>query len=866
MRFVLTLLVIGLLPAPSSAGRLPANAVPEHYDLAFTPDLAAETFEGRARIRVRLNEPSRSIALHAAELTIHEARVETAGGAVTAAVTSSEFIEQITLTLPSPVAGLVTLDLRFTGTLNRRLRGFYISRTDRRKYAGTQFEATDARRAFPCFDEPAFKATFDVTLTINEGDIAISNGKLVSDTPGPRAGKHTVTFATTPRMSTYLVAMAVGDFKCLETRVEGTPVRVCAVPGKAELGAFAIAAIEHVLPWFNRYYGIPYPFGKLDVVALPDFAAGAMENTGAIFYRESFLLVDERRTSASGLKYVAFVMAHEIAHQWFGDLVTLQWWNDIWLNEGFANWAAVKAVDGWRGWSFVHENAKETLDAMAVDSLATTRQVRTAVEGPREIEEAFDALTYDKASAVLRMVEHYVGEEPFREGVSAYLRAFSYRNATAEDFWRTLADTTDRPVDRMMASFIERPGVPQVDVRQRCESGSTEIRLSQRRFVLGPEQDGVRAPGSWTIPICFERPGASATCELLAEPQGSVTLPGCSPWVHANDDGTGYYRVAYEAGAISAAAESGFKGLNDAEVLSLEADVWASVRDGVTGIASYLELCEALARTTEGRAAVAAIVPRFRFISERLVAPTDRETWQVWVRRLLQPIAADLGWTPRAGESSETRQLRAAVLDALGAFGGDPDVQRRAREMVLADLEGTRAPEPSLADTAYYVAAFSGGEDLFDKILKAVPSAATPDDYYRRQLALVEFRDPALVDRAFEYALSDAVRNQDAPRVIARLLANPAAEHRIWQALKSRWTDVKRKTDISQGALQILRGVRFCEPGAATDVQQFFSSHSAPGTARAVPRAVEQIEVCVATKEAQQDRLRVALQPTHAGR
>ena len=853
-------LIVLLLPAIGLAQRLPTTAVPEHYDLRFTPDLAAETFEGHARIRVRLKQPAKSMTLHAAELTIREAHIEVSGTSHVAEVEPSAELEQITVTAPSPLNGTVVLDLRYTGTLNDRLRGFYISRTERRKYAGTQFQVADARRAFPCFDEPAFKATFDVTLTIDEGDLAISNGRVVSDVPGPSAGKHTVKFATTPRMSPYLVAMAVGDFKCLESEADGIPIRVCAIPEKAALGAFGLDAARHSLSWFNRYYGIPYPFGKLDIVALPDFAAGAMENTAAIFYRESYLLIDERSATASALKYIAFVMAHEIAHQWFGDLVTLRWWNDIWLNEGFSNWAAMKAVDGWRGWSFASDRAEEALTAMRADSFATTRQVRTPVETPEEIEEAFDALTYDKAASVLRMIEHYVGEEAFRSGVSAYLERFAYDNASAEDFWGALAATSGKPVDRLMAGYIERPGVPRITVRHRCEAGDTRVDLSQQRFLLvEPEEQAPGTPSPWSVPVCFERQGVSrAGCHLLTTPQDAVTLPGCSPWLYANDEGLGYYRVAYDAAAISAIAQSGLEALNEPEQLFLNDDAWAMVRSGALDVGSYLELVEAFARTPSANAGLAAAAPFLHFIADVLVTDRSRDAWHAWVQRVLGPVARRLGWTPAEGETLATRELRARMIGVLGRVGRDPEVLRRAREIVLADLAGTPT-HPSLATTAYELAAFAADASLFEKIRDAIPSSSNPVDYYRRQRALAFVTDPALIDRAFEYALSDAVRTQDAPSLLGLLLKNPAADDRVWDALKRRWPEVTEKTDISRGALYIVRSLELCGEDAARDIRAFFASQPAAGADRGVTRAVERVRACAATRQRQQPRLAAAL-------
>src|SRR5688572_26068600 len=291
-------------------------------------------------------------------------------------------------------------------------------------------EPTDARRAFASFDEPRFKATFDISMTVDSGDTAISNGRVVSDAPGPEPGKHTITYARTPKMSTYLVAMLVGDFVCREGESDGTPIRICSTPDKRELTAFALDAAEHQVKFFNDYFGIKYPFGKLDIIAVPDFAAGAMENAGAITFRERLLLIDPERSSVNVRKNVASVISHEIAHQWFGNLVTMKWWDDIWLNEGFATWIANKPLARWRPeWKVELDDAADTQSALGIDALRTTRPIRIHVETPDEINEVFDGIAYEKTAGVLRMVEAFVGPDLFRKGITGYLQKYSFANA-----------------------------------------------------------------------------------------------------------------------------------------------------------------------------------------------------------------------------------------------------------------------------------------------------------------------------------------------------------------------------------------------------------------------------------------------------
>ena len=455
------------------AQRLPGNVTPTHYDLSVTPDLETATFTGSERIDVRLETAARTITLNAAEVDFDTVTVSAGGRTQRARVTRLPARDQATFTVERMIpAGPAEIEINYRGILNDQLRGLYLSQANNRRYAVTQLEATDARRMFPCFDEPAYKATFTLSATIDEGDHAISNGAVLSDTPGPGARKHTVKFETTPVMSTYLVALAVGDFVCESGAADGIPIRICSTPDKKGQTGLALEAATRILRYYNRYYSVKYPFTKLDVVAVPDFAAGAMENTAAIFYRETLLLADPKTASVAVRKDIAQVLAHEMAHQWFGDLVTMKWWDDIWLNEGFANWMETRPLKDWKpAWHMDLAEVQSNQAAMRLDALRSTRPIRARASTPDEINELFDSITYEKGAAVLRMVEAWVGEEAFRRGVNAYIEKFKFSNAKAEDFWSTLAASTGKPVDKVMASFVDQPGVPIVDAAIKCDAG-----------------------------------------------------------------------------------------------------------------------------------------------------------------------------------------------------------------------------------------------------------------------------------------------------------------------------------------------------------------------------------------------------------
>ena len=418
-------------------------------------------------------------------------------------------------------AGKATLYIQYTGILNNELRGFYLSKTDHRNYAVTQFESTDARRAFPCFDEPAFKATYDISLIIDSADTAISNTPIESDTPGPADGKHTLKFFTTPKMSTYLVAFLVGDFQCTSGESDGVAIRSCSTPDKVALTPYGLDVAKYMLHYYNTYFGIPYPLKKLDLIALPDFEAGAMENFGAITYRETALLIDPKTASIYAKKEVALVIAHEMAHQWFGDLVTMQWWDNIWLNEGFATWMENKAVAAMHPeWNIDQIVAEGVDDTLNLDAQPTTRAIRATADTPDEIEQMFDGIAYGKAGDVLSTVENYLGDETFRQGVHNYLAAHLYANATAEDFWNAQTATSHKPVDKIMESLVAQPGVPILTFGQPANG---KVDVAQRRFYLSPKIHPDPAQ-KWTLPVCLKT--GTDTQDLPGPHSSNLNLEG----------------------------------------------------------------------------------------------------------------------------------------------------------------------------------------------------------------------------------------------------------------------------------------------------------------------------------------------------
>jgi aminopeptidase N len=856
VRITRFLFLIVLIAVPASAQRLPGNVVPEHYTLWFAPDLEKETFRGRESIDVVLTEPSTTITLHAAEIAFSEVTITSAGRTQTARVTLDASRETATFTVPQPIAeGKATIQITYTGILNDKLRGFYISKANGRKYAVSQMEATDARRAFPSFDEPAFKATFDISLMIDSADTAISNGKMLSDTPGPEPGKHTLTFERTPKMSTYLAAMLVGDFVCREGSSDGIPIRICSTPDKRGLTAFALEAAQQQLAFFNTYFGIKYPFGKLDIIGVPDFSAGAMENAGAITFRERLLLVDPANSSVATRKRVAGIISHELAHQWFGNLVTMKWWDDIWLNEGFATWMANKPVAAWRpDWHVEQDDAADTQGALGIDAMRSTRPIRMKVETPAEINEVFDGIAYEKTAAVLRMIESYVGPESFRQGVASYLRRFSYANAAGEDFWNEMTRVTGKPVDRILRSFVDRAGAPVLSVESRCVAGkTTEVDLAMGRFIGAP--GAPREEQTWTLPACLKTASGQPRCEVIDRPKQTVQLNGCGKTggdaVFANSDSRGYYFTEYSPEDARALAHSA-NALNAVERLRLLGDEWWMVRGGRHDAGVYLDVASAFANDTAS-SVIGTIADRLAGIGEDLVAPADQPKYQAWIRSHFAHQLTALGLPGDATDNDETQVRRATLLELVGVTGNDPAVQKRSRELAAQYLNDQRSLPATLAATVLKVAALNGDRALYDQyVAKLGTLAAQPEEYYRFFSALPMFKDPALSKRTLEFALSPAVRTQDTGTLVGSMMVQPWSQELTWEFVKTNWQTIVKSLGEFQGIPSIVESTgSFCSAPRAHEVRAFFDQNPIPSSQRAVQQAIERIENCVALKERQ---------------
>jgi aminopeptidase N len=834
------------------AQRLPSTVIPEHYELTLTPDLNNATFSGVESIDVKLKSPADTITLNSAEIAYQAVTASAQGAPVPAAVTLDAGKQQATFHFAYALPpGNVTLAIRYTGILNNELRGFYLSKTARRNYAVTQFESTDARRAFPSLDEPARKATYDVSLVVDAGDTAISNTAIESDTPGPNAGKHTLRFYTTPKMSTYLVAFLVGDFKCTSGESDGVAIRSCATPDKVALTPYSVEVAKFMLHYYNSYFGIPYPLKKLDLIALPDFEAGAMENFGAITYRETTMLLDEKTASVAARQVVAVDIAHEMAHQWFGDLVTMQWWDNVWLNEGFATWMEAKAVGVmYPEWHMEEAVAVDFDKTLNIDAQPTTRSIRAKADTPDEINQMFDGIAYGKAGHVLDSIENFIGPETFQRGVHYYLSAHLYGNATAEDFWNAETAVSHKPVDRIMESLVAQPGVP---VLTFGEPAHGSVPVSQQRFFLSPNIKPHQAQ-KWVLPVCFKTGDTGQDCEVLTPDTTTLRVPD-EHVLFANTAGLGYYRTIYPAGTYRSLTANAESALSPAERISLIGDEWARVRANEAAAGEYLDLVSTI-KDDPSAAVIATAVDGLATLYERVAAsPEERSALSAWVRGTFSDRYAKLP-PPASSDSPNLRELRGQLFTVLGFYGKDPKIFAQAHELTERYLADPASIDPTLRESALTLAASHGDAELFDKLLHIYQTSTNPQLQIDALRRLAVFEDPKLVERALELAVSGQVRNQDAVFQLSIEMAIEQNRNQAWAFIQKHWDKVQAQFTANMGAALVDSTQAFCSPADRDEVQSFFATHRVAASDVSLRHAIEHINGCIELRGLQEPELK----------
>jgi puromycin-sensitive aminopeptidase len=835
----------------SATGRLPRSVVPRRYDLTVGVDLDESRFWGRVAIDLDVLDTTDVIVLHARDLEVELESLVAGGLAVDPASVTLELQpdeERVVVRVPAPLpVGDVTLALQFRGEISPGLFGFYRSTfvddegVDQ-VLATTQFEAPHARAAFPCFDEPEYKAVFAVTLDVADHLLAISNGPEI-EREALAGGRVRVRFGETIPMSTYLVAWVVGPLEVTApVDAGGIAVRVVHAPGKSHLTAFALDVASFAIQYFADYYGIPYPGEKCDLVALPDFAFGAMENLGCITFREARLLLDPDAVTLDELSDAGLTIMHEVAHMWFGDLVTMKWWNGIWLNEAFATFMEHLAADAYRSeWRVWYDFASSRAAALGIDALSTTRTVEYEVVTPEDAEGMFDVLTYQKGGSVLRMLERWLGADAFRAGVRHYLDRYQLSNTETTDLWDALEEATGQPARRIMDSWIFQPGYPVITP----SNGS----LTQRRFSYEPTRTDER----WAVPVLARiHSGSNVETRSLLLDGDAVNLDvDDDALVVLNAGGEGFYRVAYPAGWRARLVDSGV--LSDLERFTLLDDVWASALAGDAHVDEFLTL--AMQFGDERDLAVWRSLLGHLEQSGRFVSGDALDRLRAKTAALIGPAFAELGWDARSDEDPRRRQLRGVLIDVLGSFAKDPETIARAREVLQAPHA-----DADVAAASVSVVASAGTEDDYEMfVARTSESEGSPQEQLRYLYALSRFPDENLVLRTARLASSDAVRKQNGPFIVREGMRHPEHGALVWSFVRDHWAELSERFG---GMLmtRLLEGVTWLiDDSSVAEVPAFLDAHPIPEGAKVISQHIERQRVHRAVFERDRARLEAAL-------
>jgi puromycin-sensitive aminopeptidase len=839
--------------------RLPTDVRPSRYELRFDLDLDQWRSAGSGRITLSLARPARELTLHACDLDISVARLD---GEPATEISYDEDSQTVTLEFASEVApGEHVLDLEWQGEIREALRGLYRSVRPGERYAATQFEAADARRAFPCFDEPEFKARYRVELVHPSGLSAIANAPLerTDDLGGGRALSR---FAEMPPISSYLVAFTVGpyEFTPEASTKTGWPVRVCLPPKLAEQGLFARDAHTRSLEWLEAYTDIPYVYRKVDAIGLPDFEAGAMENPGAITYRTRYLAADRKTASISILKAVFSVAAHELTHMWWGDLVTMKWWDDLWLNESFASFVGDKATAALNPeWKYERDIVQQSHPAFGLDSLVSTHAISMEVRNAEEASERFDAVTYNKGQAVLRMIEGFLGETAFRAGVRIYLRRHREANAAADDFWRALDEASASDVTSLAHAWIREPGHPMVRCSMRETERGLEVSLRQERFFADP--DVPATDQAWPVPMVFTFGTANGVRQeryLLRAREGSVTLPGAR-WYVPNGGASGFYRYALDDRSISLLAGAVAQ-LRAEERLDLLSDLWALVRARKAPIGQFIELAAGL-RGERDRAVLQTLAGILGWLDDHVVTDATRPAFERMVELIYRPELDALGWDPRQDDSDDEREKRSVVILTLGSKGGAADVRQEARRRIDAHLAGTRRITPDLAGAMVVVAAIEGDPPLYDRYVTRMKESELTDaqEEGRFRTGLTQFHEPALIARTADAIFTGLIREQDRSIMLLQMLGMRHARQEAWRVTRERWDDRIAPMDPG-GKQRVVNGIGDLTPkDLAPQAIAFLEAHRTDDIKETTTQAIEHVRIDSAAAERMAGELPEAL-------
>lgn len=849
--FRAVLLPIALLAVSISAAELPpwrldSRVSPLHQDVRLNVDPARDGYHGTTQVELRVSERVDSFRLHAEEMEIRSLGLERAGRSIPVTFEKQErAILRVVAETPLAPGDDYVLTIDFANEYDRRAVGLYKAVVGGVPYAFTQFQATDARKAFPTWDEPGFKYPFRLTLVVPEGVDAVSNTPIVAVEPAGE-GKR-IRFARTKPVPAYLVAIAVGEFEFTEIKGMSVPGNIVTVKGRSGLTALAAAEIPRSLAEMERYFGRSYPYEKLDFIAIPEFWPGAMEHPGAITFAENILLLDETQSTLSQRRTQAKIIAHELAHQWFGNLVTMKWWDDFWLSESFADWVgdeiASRVHPSWQ----IHEGELENVQQiMAADGRASADPIRRGViEAPEAIVGSV-GLAYNKGKAVLDMFEAWVGEESFRKGIIRYLERNAWKNAESVDLWRALAAEGKKELPVALETFLVQPGFPIIRI---AAEGKGRVRLTQEPFhVAGSEP----APRTWLVPVSlrYSTGGDSAeTIVLLDEKSKVFRLADADlAWVFPQADAVGYYRWSLPADRMLELAVNARERLTPAERIAFLGNVSALLDAGEIAGDVYMQLIQRFASDPDPLI-LAAVLPQIGKIETSFVTPEHEDEFATWVRDALGPALERIGFTSRPGEPETLAPVRAQLVTRLGEEGNDEEVLAWAVATAARYRRDPASVDPSLALPALTLAASRGDKALFEEFRLRFETAATPVDRGRYLAAIAAFDEPELRDAALAYALKGPLRSNELLQLAFGVADDPASRERLYEWTTTNWDAITgRIPPFTIGFLPFVAGG--CEPERIARAEKFFAEpeHRTEGTGAQMAKVADQVAQCAALR------------------
>ena len=830
----------------STPGKLPKNVVPEEYAIRITPDVEKRTFAGSETIKINARESVRAVVLNSAEIKIGKAAID--GKALPASAIKLDEKNE-TLTLATELtAGNHRLELEFTGKINQRGVGLYYAPyqeqgTGTKKIMlGTQFEATDARRMFPCWDEPVFRARFQLTVVVPENFTAISNMPIEKESK-VEGGKE-IRFGATPPMASYLNVFCAGELDSIQTKKGEVTHGVVATKGKAGMGRYALESSQQILEYFNDYFGQPFPLPKLDHVAVPGGFGGAMENWGGITYYESRLLFDPEKSSAETKQGIYEVIAHETAHMWFGDLVTMAWWDNLWLNEGFASWMGTKCTakfnPQWETWLSKTTPRDPTRrggigkeGAMEGDARSTTHPIQQPVATEDEANSSFDDITYRKGLAFIRMLESFLGDDVFRDGLRKYMAAHKFSNATTADLWNALADASGKPVAEIAAAWTQQPGFPIVKV---ARDASGKITLTQERFTVHFDK---APPLEWKIPLTYQVPGETATASLLMTSK-SMELPASGARaIKLNVEGAGNYRVQYDEASWKLLLADLPK-LSVPDRVNLLNDAWALVQANRAPMSLYLGLLEKLPTKTE-LAEREQIMHVFDFINRLLATEPQREQFRKYAHSIVRPSFDEVGWEPRSRESAKIGLLRASLIKALGDLD-DKEIVGGCRDRFQKYLADPKSLPPDLRASVLATVGRYADEATWNKLHELGLKTTSIEEKQNYYDALASTIDPKLAARTLEISLGDELPTSRAVYLVARVGRHSEHPEIAWEFAKAHMKQLLAKTDAI-GANSYAPGLFnfFSDAARIAELERYAKSDLPPSAAKDVAKAIDEM-------------------------